>query len=724
MSKDDQRQPHTSQVSSNMSRFRIRSRAGSLLNSSFDYLTSRDWPAVAGSARAKLQLASTSATTPTRDIRAGQASHFSSSTSLPRVRDMSGRAGVENVVLLPGWTQRRVARDRHPQGWATIDAPEDLEDGEVELHIWLHGLVAKTLHSPSRSQRIFNQMARQLAGLPKIQPQPAGSSILDSSAAATYVEEPQQIDGDLFLQNDSHGRSHENFSEIIARKVIEKADDQTLVRLMEDLHAFPTDSAAAREAAKDADQSPAAVSASSTFSQSPKRTDTMLSGGSAQWLTRSLDEVAVFHQNLSRRLQAYWVYRSPYKDVHIEVTPVINGTVACDQKGNRLTLASTRLTTDSTGQFEHRLIVPWHMLSSFCRHFADHLQASPDKIEAVEIRAKLLSSIAEGSVEAGSETTWRRCPIHEDHPRHVRVISDIDDTIKHTGVVQGAKQILRNVFVLPYHEAEVKGISSWYHAMADMGVGLHYVTNAPLELHSLVLDFLETVRLPISHLVLKHYPSGARSLLSSWLEPAGERKRANVVKILDNFRTSQFILIGDSGELDLELYCALAAERPDQVRGIFIRDVSTPASQKAEPSAFSAAPSVDGPTNISASKLGGALPKAPRSAVTQSTWVRRPDAAEPAFFDTSYPPRAPAALDLPANRLTDTAAHAAQSNRAVSEQEIRQAQAFQTRLNKSTSIIPRSTVFRLFKEGADVEKQACQLVRELQNGTRPADRPL
>ena len=695
-----------------MSRFRIRSRASSLLTSSFDYLANKDWNAVAGSARARLQLPSTSSSNQTGLPRGDQSSPFSSTASLPRIRDMSARAGVEHVVLLPGWAQRKVARDRHPQGWGAVDAPEDLEDGEIELHVALSGFVAKSLDTPTRSQRIFNQMARQLAGLPKIQPQPPGTSILDSSPAATFVQEPQEIENISSPSSDSRQSEHEHATETIARKVIENADDQMLVRLLENLNAFPTDTAASSEAVRHAESS---VGRSRSFPQPPKRTDTMLSGGSAQWLNRSLDEISLFHQNLSARLKAYWVYRSPHRDVHIDISPIVKGKVACDQQGRRLTLASTRLTADSTGQFEHRLVIPWHMLSAFCRHYADALKAGPGGIDAVEVKAKLLTSVSEGSTETGSETPWRRCPVHEDHVRRVRIISDIDDTVKHTGVVQGAKQILRNVFVLPYHEAEVKGVASWYHAMTDLGAGLHYVTNAPLELHSLVLDFLQTVRLPISHLVLKHYPSGARSLLSSWLEPAGERKRANVVKILDDFRTSQFILVGDSGELDLELYCALAAERPSQIRGIFIRDVSSPASLKAE-----AAP--ERRSAIPDAALEDALPKAPRSAVTQPASARRTDAVEPAFFDTSYPPRAPTALDLPANRYTDKSTATARSNLTLSEPEIKQAQTFQTRLNKATSMLPRSTVFRLFKEGGDVEKQACQLIRELQSGTRPADR--
>lgn len=713
MNQDDNCYNRTSQDRSSMSRFRIRSRTASLLTSSVDYLATRDWQA-----SAKLQLPSTSAASARNAL--AQSPNFSSTSSLPRIRDMSARAGLDSVVLLPGWAQRRVARDRHPQGWATVDAPEDLQDGEIELHISLHGFVSRSLDAPSRSQRIFNQMAHQLASLPRIQPQPSDAAILDSSSAP-FVEEPQQIEDDEPLPADGEPPGHVHASERIARKVIENADDQTLVRLMENLNAFPTDSAAAHQAAKEGDPCPVHLHRSDTFPQRPKRTDSMLSGGSTQWLNRSLDEVTLFHHNLTRRLQAYWVYRSPHKHVFIQVSPIINGNIACDQDGNRLIIASTRLTTNSTGQFEHRLVVPWHMLSAFCRHYAHLLKVTPNEIEAVDVKASLITSKSENLDATGAESPWRRSSIHEDHARRVRIISDIDDTVKHTGVVQGAKQILRNVFVLPYHEAEVKGISSWYHAMTDLGAGLHYVTNAPLELYSLVLDFLEAVRLPISHLVLKHYPSGARSLLSSWLEPAGERKRANLLKILDDFRTSQFILIGDSGELDLELYCALAAERPSQVRGVFIRDVSSPSVAKEEVSSFSAASSTDRLSSVSSS-IDDALPKAPQSALTQPAQARCVEAPEPEFFDTSYPPKAPTALHLPTAKYTGQAAEAAQSSRTLSEQEMRQAQTFQTRLNKATSMLPRSTVFRLFREGGDVQQQACQLIRELQNGTRPADR--
>jgi len=72
---------------------------------------------------------------------------------------------------------------------------------------------------------------------------------------------------------------------------------------------------------------------------------------------------------------------------------------------------------------------------------------------------------------------------------------------------------------------------------------------------------------------LKFY-SGKSFFTSLW-EAAGERKRAGVIELLDNFIESRFFLVGDTGQQDLELYVDLARERPGQILGIFIRDVTS-----------------------------------------------------------------------------------------------------------------------------------------------------
>lgn len=72
-----------------------------------------------------------------------------------------------------------------------------------------------------------------------------------------------------------------------------------------------------------------------------------------------------------------------------------------------------------------------------------------------------------------------------------------------------------------------------------------------------------------------HLRDDAR-LISRLVETPGQAKREAILQILLDFPQRKFVLIGDSGEIDLEIYTRIAAEYPDQIMKIFIRDVTTP----------------------------------------------------------------------------------------------------------------------------------------------------
>jgi len=114
-------------------------------------------------------------------------------------------------------------------------------------------------------------------------------------------------------------------------------------------------------------------------------------------------------------------------------------------------------------------------------------------------------------------------------------------------------------------------MGEWYNEMWRRGVRFHYVSNGPFELISVINEFFEASRLPPGSVRLKSY--AGRSLFNGLLSAPATRKRSGILDILDNFLDSRFILIGDSGEQDLELYAAMAKERPQQILAVFIRDV-------------------------------------------------------------------------------------------------------------------------------------------------------
>jgi phosphatidate phosphatase APP1 len=153
----------------------------------------------------------------------------------------------------------------------------------------------------------------------------------------------------------------------------------------------------------------------------------------------------------------------------------------------------------------------------------------------------------------------------------ISVISDIDDTIKHSAIGSGAREIFRNVFIRDLVDLTIDGVREWYNRMADMGVKFHYVSNSPWQLYPVISKYFELAGLPPGSFHLKQY-SG---MLQGIFEPVAERKKVTLDKIARDFPERNFILIGDSGEADLEVYTDFVRENPGRVVAVFIRDVTT-----------------------------------------------------------------------------------------------------------------------------------------------------
>ena len=156
-------------------------------------------------------------------------------------------------------------------------------------------------------------------------------------------------------------------------------------------------------------------------------------------------------------------------------------------------------------------------------------------------------------------------------PDGVSVISDIDDTIKHSAISSGAREIFRNAFIRDLGDLTIDGVKEWYSKMAELGVKFHYVSNSPWQLYPVISKYFQMAGLPSGSFHLKQY-SG---MLQGIFEPVAERKKSTLDKIARDFPERRFILIGDSGEADLEVYTDFVLENPGRVIAVFIRDVTT-----------------------------------------------------------------------------------------------------------------------------------------------------
>ncbi len=156
-------------------------------------------------------------------------------------------------------------------------------------------------------------------------------------------------------------------------------------------------------------------------------------------------------------------------------------------------------------------------------------------------------------------------------PEGISVISDIDDTIKISHVTD-KRALVRCTFLEEFQA--VPGMANLYARWADAGAVFHYVSASPWQLYPELETFRSREAFPPGSYHMKSVrlkDSTVADLLASPLE----YKPPILRDLLERYPGRRFILVGDSGEKDPEVYGALAREFPEQVRWILIRRVDS-----------------------------------------------------------------------------------------------------------------------------------------------------
>lgn len=166
-------------------------------------------------------------------------------------------------------------------------------------------------------------------------------------------------------------------------------------------------------------------------------------------------------------------------------------------------------------------------------------------------------------------------------PTGLSVISDVDDTIKHSEVGHH-KVLLKNTFLRQF--APVDGMPELYRQCEQFGMAFHYVSGSPWQLYLPLAKFIEAEGFPKGSFHLKHFRLKDRSMVGL-LQSQETHKLAAIEPILQTYPGRRFILIGDSGEQDPEVYAKVAKKYPEQVAAVFIRNVT---AEKADNPRFAA----------------------------------------------------------------------------------------------------------------------------------------
>lgn len=449
------------------------------------------------------------------------------------------RSGSEEMILFPSYARRHVKRKMAPPPQTADISEQDYWQREwdrhqddnavvdVEVRGWIY-----TPHrgQANRKQRLMIGLARQLSGLPA---PPTQRDYTYSSQASSAEPSPHRPSG--------------QDEEIIAREA------ENIVRRGEQEQSYARRGAFSEEPMFDKDGESVYGYNSRDASRDPSpergRYDPGNKRASHMSSTSSIDGDADSFAVPQRRS----TWRQPEKMSAAELTTA-NGHLL---NRLRLFMANPLQSAPITCFFYNESCSRQHTVET---NASGHFTCRAP-LDFVPTHVRVLASEKLAATE----------DVHVTSPKGVSMISDIDDTIKHSAISAGAREIFRNAFIRELGDLTIEGVREWYNTMTDMGVQLHYVSNSPWQLYPVLASYFKLAQLPKGSFHLKQY-SG---YLQGIFEPVAERKKSSLEKIMGDFPDRKFILVGDSGEADLEVYTDVALENPGRVLGIFIRDVTT-----------------------------------------------------------------------------------------------------------------------------------------------------
>ena len=152
------------------------------------------------------------------------------------------------------------------------------------------------------------------------------------------------------------------------------------------------------------------------------------------------------------------------------------------------------------------------------------------------------------------------------------VVSDLDDTVIQSDVTRKLRMLVKLALSNVHTRKPFQGVGAFYRALHRGRNPFFYVSKSPHNLYAPLVEFLQRQQLPAGPLLLRDFGLRTRK----------DHKARAIENILTTYPALAFILIGDSGEEDPEIYTDIVSRFPDRIRVIYIRSIDrSPARLKA-----------------------------------------------------------------------------------------------------------------------------------------------
>lgn len=160
--------------------------------------------------------------------------------------------------------------------------------------------------------------------------------------------------------------------------------------------------------------------------------------------------------------------------------------------------------------------------------------------------------------------------------QEVGIISDFDDTLIISDV-NYKLSLLNNFLLKNYKQREVvKGMSQRFKEILstnpiNTSSALFIITGSPKQLQEGIHNFLDFHHFPKRVLIMKKMHGKNADALFNQVD----YKTAKIENLIRLYPKVKWVLFGDSGEQDQEIYEAIAKKHPSKIKAIFIRNVQS-----------------------------------------------------------------------------------------------------------------------------------------------------
>ncbi len=212
------------------------------------------------------------------------------------------------------------------------------------------------------------------------------------------------------------------------------------------------------------------------------------------------------------------------------------------------------------------------------------------KLNGIETRVRtdkngfFQSEIIHGLSEPGwynYELVWKRNHLQFESEFYLSdshetgVISDIDDTLLVSHSTRWVRKLALMLFRNAYTRKTIPFIRNWHEYIKNLNDtaeprDFFYVSNSEWNLYDFLEDFFRINELPKGVFFLQNYKNGFKDFLKSRKDHKNH-KLNSIEFLMQFFPKKRFILVGDNGQKDMEIYSIIVAKYHQRIKGVLIR---------------------------------------------------------------------------------------------------------------------------------------------------------